>query len=220
MKNSGSKLWVWDVPIRLFHWMIVVLLAFSWWSAENGEMQWHYYSGLTICGLLIFRLLWGIIGTSTARFTQFIKGPGHVLAYVRGTGRTGASAGHNPLGSWSVIALLLALSLQVGTGLFSVDVDGLESGPLSYMVDFEQGRSMAKLHEAAFNALLILVALHVAAILFYLVFRRTNLITAMITGMQTSSLDRGATRVSAWRLIPAIAVAGALAWWISTGLAT
>lgn len=212
-----QKSWIWDVPTRLFHWSIVGLLVFSWWSAENAEMQWHYYSGLTVCALLIFRLLWGVFGTSTARFGQFVKGVGPVVAYLKNEPGTSA-VGHNPLGGWAVIAMLAALVTQVATGLFAVDVDGLESGPLSYMVEFEQGRLMANIHELSFNLLLVLIAIHIGAILFYLLIRKSNLVIPMITGTRMAADGEGAVRVPAWRLIIAIAIAVGATWWISKGL--
>lgn len=212
------KIWVWDVPTRLFHWSIVALIGFSWWSADNAEMQWHYYSGLTLCALLIFRLLWGFFGTSTARFGQFVKGVGPVIAYVKRNSAGEEVVGHNPLGGWSVLAMLLALVTQVVTGLFAVDIDGLESGPLSYMLEFDQGRAMAKVHEVSFNILLLLVALHIVAIFFYLLVRRINLVMPMVTGRQRASYGNSAVRVSPWRLIAITIVAAAATWWIANGL--
>ena len=177
-----SSVRVWDGPTRLFHWLLVVLFAFSWWSAENREMEWHVLSGLSLLGLLIFRLLWGVLGGSTARFTGFVKPPSAILAYLGGRVHGRVSPGHNPLGGYSVIAMLLVLALQTTTGLFATDVDGLDSGPLSFLVTFEQGRIAAQVHEIAFNVSLALIALHVLAIAFYLVVRRRNLITPMVTG--------------------------------------
>jgi cytochrome b len=172
---------IWDFPIRIFHWSLVVLLGLSWWSAETFRMDWHRYFGFAIGGLIVFRLLWGFIGTQTARFSQFLKGPRAVWRYLRG--RTGsAPPGHNPLGGWSVMALLLALTVQVISGLFSVDIDGIESGPLSSMLTFDQGRIAATVHGLSFTVLKMLVILHVAAILFYLLVKKRNLIRAMIVG--------------------------------------
>lgn len=213
-----QKIWVWDVATRVFHWSLVALIGFSWWSAENAEMQWHYYSGLTICGLLIFRLLWGIFGTSTARFGQFVRGVGPVMAYLKKNSIDEPVIGHNPLGGWSVMAMLLTLLTQAATGLFAVDVDGLESGPLSYMIEFEQGRVMAQVHELSFNILLILIALHIGAVLYYLLARRVDLIKPMITGTRDGVHDRGAVAVPIWRLAACTAAAVLVTLWISNGL--
>jgi len=178
-----NRIRVWDLPTRLVHWLLVALLAFSWWSAESGYMDYHRYSGYTLLGVLVFRLYWGFFGSATARFTQFVKGPRAILEYIRGGSASGHNtAGHNPLGALSVIALLMLLCAQVTLGLFAVDVDGLESGPLSYLVSFDVGRSCAKIHETLFNVLMAVVVLHVIAIFFYLLFKRDNLIAPMITG--------------------------------------
>jgi cytochrome b len=207
---------VWDLPTRLFHWPIAGLFAFSWYTAETGRMDWHRLSGETILGLLLFRLVWGFAGGSTARFAHFVRGPGTVLAYLRGA-KTGP--GHNPLGGYSVIALLLVLCTQVGSGLFAVDVDGLESGPLSYLVDFDRGRQAAHIHHLCFNLLLALVGLHILAVLFYLVVRRRNLIGPMLTGRDRTLAagEEGLRPASPLWLLLAIVVAAGLAWWIAKG---
>src|SRR6266576_2676208 len=111
---------VWDFPTRLYHWLLTALIAFSWWSVHHHHTDWHIWSGCAILTLLIFRLLWGFVGSSTARFTTFLKGP-------RGIG-------HNPLGALSVLALFGAVAIQVGLGLISQDEDGIYAGPLSRLV--------------------------------------------------------------------------------------
>ena len=216
MTNPQLRRYVWDVPTRLFHWGIAALVGFSWWSAENGHMDWHYKSGLVVTGLLVFRILWGFVGSDTARFAQFLRGPVAVRAYLRG--QLAPRPGHNPLGGWSVLALLLVLVTQVTTGLFSVDVDGMESGPLSYLLDFDQGRIAAEIHEVSFNLLLALVALHVLAIAYHLVFKRHNLTRAMLTGYQSFDAgSAGLARVGWWRVIVCAALAVAAAYWLSRG---
>ncbi|MDO7840735.1 cytochrome b/b6 domain-containing protein [Sphingomonas immobilis] len=208
--------WLWDLPVRLFHWLLVGLLGFSWWSGEQHEMDWHRLSGYAIVGLLIFRVYWGFAGGRTARFAQFVKGPRAALDYVRG--RYTAAPGHNPVGGWSVLALLATLTVMVGTGLFAVDVDGLESGPLSDYVSFDAGRTAAEVHHLAFNALLALVALHVVAILVYLV-RRKNLIGPMIHGRRTLAGEEQAAPLGAswWKAGVGVVIAAAIAWAISKG---
>lgn len=210
---------VWDVPTRLFHWLLVALIGFSWWSAENHEMEWHYRSGLAICAIVIFRVIWGLVGTQSARFAHFVKGPAAVSAYVRS--QAPVRLGHNPLGGWSVIALIGLMVLQVGTGLFAVDVDGLESGPLSMLVEFDTGRALAGAHEIAFKLLQLLVIVHVVAVLFYLMAKRRNLIGAMVTGYQKEESDLAVEpirRVSVLRLGGALAIALACTYAISKGL--
>ncbi|MAW80870.1 MAG: Ni/Fe-hydrogenase 1 b-type cytochrome subunit [Parvularcula sp.] len=186
--GPSSQAVIWDGAIRLFHWSTVALVALAWWSAENGHMDWHRRFGLTMLGLVTFRLYWGVAGTQTARFSSFVKGPNAIAAYIRKLKRPYSPApGHNPLGALSVLALIAALVLQVTAGLFAVDVDGLESGPLSHLVSFDQGRAAAEFHETVFNILIALIVLHVAALIFYRVRLQTNLVTAMITGRRANS---------------------------------
>ena len=221
MPEPGGQSYVWDIPTRLFHWGIVVLLRFSWWCAETDRMEWHYKSGLTLCALVLFRIVWGFAGSSTAQFGQFVKGPRAVCQYVRphGTVPQPAPLGHNPLGGWSVLMLLVTLVLQIVTGLFAVDIDGLESGPLSHLVDFDRGRIAAQIHEVSFNSLLALSAIHVVAILFHLAFKRRNLIGAMIVGYRRDDSGGGTmVRAPLWRFFAAIGVALAITYAVSTGL--
>jgi cytochrome b len=222
MTDATDRRFVWDLPTRIFHWSIVVLIGFSWWSAETHRMEWHYRSGLTICMLILFRLAWGVMGTDTARFSQFVKGPRAILEYLRpkeGAPRI-APLGHNPLGGWSVIAMIVLICLQVSAGLFAVDVDGLESGPLSFLVDFDQGRQAAEFHETIFNVLLAITAIHIVAVFFYLIVKRRNLIRPMVTGFDLvpdDELPSGARKVPVWRLVAAIAVALAVTYAIWKG---
>jgi cytochrome b len=209
---------VWDLPIRLFHWLIVALIAFSWWSGETGRMDWHYRSGLAALVLLIFRLLWGVIGSSTARFSHFVKPPAGVVGYLRRPAGSPHLAGHNPIGGYSVIAMLLALTVQIGTGLFAVDVDGLESGPLSPLVTFRQGRTAADLHETSFAVLQGLIVLHLLAIVYYRL-RGRRLILPMVTGRDPQlGADAGEARGGGLvRAALALGLALGLAWWVSLG---
>lgn len=217
MAKNGLRQFVWDAPTRLFHWLLVGLIGFSWWSAETHHMDWHQLSGLAVCGLLIFRILWGFLGAGTSQFRHFVRGPRAIWSYLRG--RAPSTVGHNPLGGLSVVALLLALGTQIVSGLLAVDIDGIESGPLSYLVDFEQGRLAAQVHAVSFKVVQALVGLHVLAIAFYLVARRRNLTGAMVTGFQkTQATDLvPVTRARWWGLVLAIIASALLAWWIAKG---
>lgn len=212
---------IWDGPVRLFHWSLVGLLAFSWWSAETHHMDWHQYSGLAICALVVFRLLWGLFGSNTARFAEFVRGPRAIWAYLRPPVPGGQEPiGHNPVGAWSVILLLAILIVQVLSGLFAVDVDGIESGPMSYLVDFDQGRWAAEIHGLSFNVLLALSALHVLAILYYLIFRRRDLIRPMITGKGPATAGprtQVLVRAPFWRLAVTVAAAGIFGYAVALG---
>ncbi len=211
---------VWDLPTRLFHWLLVGLFAFSWWCAKHDQMDWHRLSGITVLGLLLFRLMWGVIGGSTARFAQFVKAPRHVAGYLRNKlPDVPATVGHNPLGAYSVIALLGTLVIQVGSGLFAVDVDGLESGPLSYLLSFDQGRVAAHIHGVSFNLLLALIALHLLAIGYYRL-RGRNLLLPMVIGRDRTMPPGSEPLRTAplLHLVIAVAIAGGVAWWVSRGL--
>jgi cytochrome b len=213
---------IWDLPTRLFHWLIVALFVVSWWTAENDHLDWHMLSGYAILGLVIFRIYWGVAGSETARFATFLKGPRTFFAYAgRLLERPGrATPGHNPMGGWSVVALVFLLLLQVVLGLFAIDVEGLNSGPLDTLVSFDTGRWFAHLHGRVFNLLLILSGLHVAAIMFYWIYKRDNLIEAMITG--SKRLPEGESRphprfVRLWWAVPGLLAAGLVVAWVVLG---
>lgn len=180
----------WDVAVRSFHWVIVLLVAFSWWSAEARLLDWHRRSGYAVLTLILFRLLWGYFGSAPARFSTFVRGPRAVAHYARHELFSRAApvgVGHNPLGGWSVLALLAAMLVQALLGLVAVDVDGIESGPLSAWVSFDTGRLASQAHGILFNVLLVLIVLHVAAILFYLVRKRANLVAGLGFGRSTAA---------------------------------
>lgn len=217
--GSDTTVLVWDAPIRVVHWTIAALLAVSWYTAEVDLMEWHRWSGYAVLALLLFRIIWGFIGSSTARFFGFVRGPSTVWRHA-GTllsREPTRSAGHNPLGALSVLALLAVLILQVATGLFAVDVDGIESGPLSDRVSFDTGRWLAGIHEACFTALQVLVVLHIVAIVFYLGYKRDNLIGPMITGRRRGDFA-GMVPASSTRVLVAVVLSVAFAWFVSNGL--
>ncbi len=218
---TPARIRIWDAPVRLFHWTIVVLVGVLWWSGEERLFDWHRLAGYTLLALVLFRVIWGLVGSQTARFSSFVRGPGTVAAYVRGSMfRRGAAphAGHNPLGGWSVIVLLALLALQVGLGLFAVDVDGMESGPFSYLVEFDTGRFAAETHELVFNLLLAVIALHVMAMVFYRVVRGENLVAAMITGWQRWTGTAPVLRFTSPLLALIVLIACGLLVWAVVGL--
>ncbi len=204
---------IWDLPTRIFHWSLVPLVLFLWWSAEEGRMDLHIPAGIAMLGLLLFRLFWGLVGGSTARFTGFVKGPRALRDQL--TGRSTPTAGHSPLGALSVIAMLLVLAFQVGLGLFATDEDGLASGPLAHLVSYDLSETLTGLHHDLFNLLAVLIALHVAAILFYLAVRRRNLTRAMLFGDGAASPGAAPLRhAPVWRFWALAAVSGAAALWM------
>jgi len=191
-----AKVAVWDLPVRLFHWALVGLIAFSWWSAKNDELELHMYSGYAILTAVIFRLLWGVFGSSTARFSTFIRGPRAVIAYIRGSAAW-LSVGHSPLGALSVLAMLIVLKLQVATGLINADDDGLVEAPLAPLVSLETADFVHDAHEFLFNLLLALIALHVAAVVYYHL-RGRNLVGPMVTGRAAVDPDTEPMRPGRW----------------------
>jgi cytochrome b len=211
-----NRVRVWDVPTRLVHWLMVLLVAASWWTGDTGRMDWHRYSGYLLLGLVVFRIYWGLFGASTARFRQFVRGPRVIWGYVRGRWET--LPGHNPLGALSAVLLLVLLLAQIVLGLFAVDVDGIESGPWSSHVSFAAGRACAKLHHQVFNVLLVLIAVHVVAVLFYVLVKKQNLIAAMFHGKREYTQDLPPTvDASRLRLILGVIVIAALTWFVTRG---
>ncbi|GAA0422509.1 cytochrome b/b6 domain-containing protein [Cocleimonas flava] len=180
MKNLVK---IWDSPTRLFHWLLVILFGFMWYSGETGNyLDLHMKSGMLILSLILFRLIWGFIGSTSSRFSNFISPVGaikHALTLFKRDPEV--NAGHNPLGGLMVIAMLVMLALQAGVGLFSSDLV-LTEGPLFNLVDEETAEEMTDYHYLGFEILLYLTGLHVAAIVFYRIVKRTNLVKPMITG--------------------------------------
>ena len=208
---------VWDLPTRLFHWALAALIGFSWWTAEEEKLELHLYSGYAVLTLLLFRLLWGIVGSSTARFSNFVRGPRAVAAYVRDM-RRWRSIGHTPLGALSVLGLLGLTLLQVATGLFNADNDGLYEGPLSRLVDFDVVDAMHDAHELLFNVLLVFIGLHIAAILFYRLVLGKRLVGAMISGR--ARLEPGAVPMKSgrgWAALICFVIALAVTRWVIAG---
>lgn len=175
---------VWDLPTRVFHWALVIFIVGSVTTVQIGgdAMTWHFRCGYAVLSLLLFRLVWGVVGGHWSRFTSFIYSPGTVFRYFKGQGLPEHSIGHNPLGAVSVFALLGLLLLQVGTGLFSDD-EIATSGPL---VKFA---SNAMVSAATFYhgnigklVLLVLIVIHIGAIIFYYFSKGDNLVRPMVWG--------------------------------------
>jgi cytochrome b len=208
---------VWDPLLRLTHWSFPLLIAAMWWTAENHKWALHRRTGLVLLGILTFRVLWGFLGPETARFSQFVKGPGAVLAYLRGEPGVGPAIGHNPLGGWSTIALIGAMLLQVSLGLFAGDpYDGM-TGPLNPLVGVTLADTITEVHEAFFNVLLGLIVLHLGAITFYAV-KGNDLVSPMVGGARPPLAGVTGIGPTPWvRGILAVALAAAVALWIAYG---
>jgi cytochrome b len=176
---------VWDIPVRVFHWLLVALIVVSFTTAQIGgnAMRIHELSGFSILALVLFRVLWGIFGSTYARFSDFVRHPRQAIEYARSLrrGRSAFYAGHNPLGGWMVVALLLCLLVQTATGLFAND-DVMTEGPLFDWVSKRTSDILSRIHEVNVYVLLALITLHVAAALYYLWGKRENLILPLFTG--------------------------------------
>ena len=182
---------VWDLPTRVFHWTLVVLVGVSFTTGLMGGfniMDYHMLSGYGILSLVIFRILWGVIGNDQARFSSFVKGPKTTIAYAKQLLKKHQqpSTGHNPLGALSVLAMLAVLLIQAGSGLFAND-DILLEGPLAHLVSDRTSSQLTSIHETVPWIIAGLVILHLAALAYHVIIRGENLLLPMLTGWRQSS---------------------------------
>jgi cytochrome b len=181
---------IWDGATRLFHWSIVLLIAASYASITLADgpdavlwMRVHVICGETMLGMLVFRVIWGLIGSDTARFGQFLRSPFEALRHFAHFFRRApdTEVGHNAAGGWMVVVMLLIIAVQVGTGLGAND-DGSTEGPLVKYIGKALSDRFSKIHEINFNILAGVIGLHLFAILMYALVKRHNLVRPMITG--------------------------------------
>jgi cytochrome b len=209
---------VWDIPTRLFHWAIVVLVATSYLSVRFDRIDLHLLSGYTMLTLLLFRLAWGFVGSETSRFSQFLRSPlaglRHLAQFTRR--EPDDQVGHNEAGGWMVLVLLGLLAVQVGTGLFSND-DIYTKGPLAHWVSKAASDQLTAIHAFNFNLILGAIGLHVVAIIAYAAIKKHNLLRPMITGRKRLP---GATRqprmASPLLALLLLVLAGCLVWVLAT----
>jgi len=189
---SDNKKLIWDIPTRLFHWGIVITLGYSWYSISiEGNLDHHFLSGYIATGLIIFRVIWGFVGSRYARFGSFIYKPSELGAYLKSffSREGGKYAGHNPLGAISVFALLLVILFQAVTGMFADD-EYYYFAPLNQFVSSGTAGQLTELHKANVNVIIGLAVLHIVAILFYWLYKKEKLIIAMITGKKSDEQGR------------------------------
>ncbi|MBN8884286.1 MAG: cytochrome b/b6 domain-containing protein [Rudaea sp.] len=201
MTTEKRSMRVWDLPTRLFHWALVVLIALQFATAEFGflTMEWHYRFGYATLALIVFRVLWGFAGSQTSRFGEFVRGPAAVVRYLKASvsANPPAQVGHNPLGGWSVVVMLLCVLVQAVSGLFASDgID--EDGPFVGAVSNATVKLATRLHHLGETALLVLITLHVAAVLLHWALKRDNLIVPMITGRKRADGPVPLRFVSGW----------------------
>lgn len=200
MRSSGRSILVWDAPVRVFHWLMVLSFAGAWLTAESERLRLvHVSLGYTMAGLVAFRLVWGFIGTRHARFASFVRGPAAVKRYLRSilSRHPESHVGHNPAGSLAIVALLALTLVLTASGWANYNEFG--------------GNLMEDLHEVLANGMLLLVGVHVAAVILSSWLHRENLVRSMVTGHK-SGRPQDAIR-SAWRTVAVLMVAGVLGFW-------
>ncbi|MCE2989375.1 MAG: cytochrome b/b6 domain-containing protein [Nitrosomonadaceae bacterium] len=211
-----AAVYVWDLPVRLFHWLLVASIIGLFVTGKLGGnwMEWHKLIGFFTLGLVVFRIIWGVVGSEYARFASFVRGPGAVLAYLRGSfsgaGSDGAKPylGHNPLGALSVLGLLAVVLFQAISGLFADD-DILMRGPYANAVSGAISAQLTKLHKLNSDLILVLVGLHLAAIAFYFFVKKENLVKPMLNGSKVA--DGSTAQAASAQKRPAPWLAWALA---------
>jgi cytochrome b len=212
---------VWDLPLRAFHWLFALSILASWGTAELGFtwMRWHIRLGFWVMGLLVFRLIWGVIGPRHARFSSFLKGPTSIMRYargLRGAGQIVRSVGHNPLGGLMVILMLTLVAFQVGTGLFATD-DITWYGPYYGTVSESLAGTLTSLHHLNFNFIWAAIALHLSAILYYAYGKKQSLVPAMLTGFKPAEavpVEEAINSSELWKASLVIATSAAVVYWI------
>lgn len=214
---------VWDLPTRLFHWSLAVTIVGSVLSAKIGgnAMVWHLRFGYAVLALLLFRLVWGLVGSHWSRFSAFLYTPAHLLRYLRGASHPHDDVAHSPLGALSVFGMLGALALQAGTGLFSDD-EIFASGPLTRFVSNDTVSQASGYHaEIGQYLVLALVALHLLAIGFYTLVKKKTLVRPMLAGDKVMSAPAPAARDDTITRLAAMAVlalcAAAVTWLVRLG---
>jgi cytochrome b len=219
--TSTTRVLVWDFPIRFVHWAIVLLLIGLITTGKLGAdwLIWHMRMGYTVIALVVFRVIWGFVGSRNARFSAFLSGPSRVLRYVRSLrGAHEVHASHNPAGGWMVLLLLVALLAQATMGLFTND-DILWGGPFSERVSKSTSDAISAIHRRFWWVIVALSALHVAAVLTYLAVKKDDLITPMLTGYKhlphgvASSADAAASVAKGLLLLT---LCGLAVWYLAT----
>jgi cytochrome b len=212
------KIQVWDLPLRIFHWLLALSVLASIVTGEIGGnlIDWHGRIGVLILGLLVFRIIWGFVGSTHARFASFFPTPAKIAAYLKGQWQ---GLGHNPLGALSVLALLGVLVTLVGAGLFAND-DIAFQGPLFSLVDKSLSDKLSGVHALAFNVLAVLLVLHIAAIIYYARIKKHNLVVPMLTGKVAVPKDSAVSvsKAGVLRFVVALAFAGVVVWGVSNGV--
>lgn len=217
----AEKRLVWDLPLRLFHWLLVLSIAASWYTAENSEefiavgdnvysyTLIHFWLGYWALGLIAFRIIWGFVGPKHARFTNFIVGPKRFFSYAATLLKRDStpSVGHNPMGAAVVVLMLLMIGAQAVTGLFLMDNTEIYPAPYNPSVDVATASKLMSFHHINFDVLLWVVGLHIVAIMFYTVYKRQRLVPPMVTGRKSADYVGAQDAIPGSQLLKALIVA-------------
>jgi cytochrome b len=198
--ESRARTLVWDAPVRVFHWLLVLSFGAAYLTAESERWRLvHVTAGYTMAGLVAFRIVWGLVGTRHARFTDFVRGPRAVLAYLKSLvgPHPEHHAGHNPAGALAIVGLLLLAAVTTASGWATYNEVG--------------GEWLEEVHEAVANGMLLLVIVHVAAVLLSSWLHRENLVGAMMHGRKPAPPQEGIR--SAWRSVAALMLVAVLGFW-------
>ena len=208
---------VWDFSIRLFHWSLVILIGFLWWSGTEGEeMDNHVLAGYSVLALISYRIIWGFLGSHHAKFINFVRSPIKTIKAIPEVISVRSDShyvGHNPVGGWMVVLLILALMAQGITGLGTTD-DIFIDGPLVAYLDDDLISLFSSLHHQIADLLVALVILHLAAVLYHDAIKRERLIKAMITGIKYSPHPVESSKLPTKRFISTIALLSLIGWWL------
>ena len=209
---------VWDLPVRLFHWVLVALILAAWVTQYLNRMNLHVWIGEWILTLLLFRIVWGFVGSDTARFSRFLRSPLAALRHLAHLGRRepDREIGHNAAGGWMVLVILALIGIQTATGLCANDLDdgGDTEAPLMHLVGKDRSDWLTHIHALNFTAIEAVIVLHVLAIVAYAVLKRHNLVRPMVTGTKLLPADAVAPRVvnPVWALVVLAVAFGAVVW--------
>jgi cytochrome b len=219
-----EKRLVWDLPLRIFHWLLVLCVCASYATAKAGFnwTQFHFRIGYFTLGLVAFRIIWGFVGPRHARFSSFVAGPSRLVAYIGTLFKRDSppTMGHNPLGGLVVILMLLMLGAQAIAGLFLIDNTEVWMAPYYPAVSGETAAALGKFHHLNFDVLFWVICLHVLAIIYYKAYKRQSLVLPMITGRKPAHLVPTHEAIGSSQLLKALVIAalcaGAVYWLIAS----
>ena len=203
-----SKLLVWDFPVRLFHWLLVIALLAAWYTSdgERNLIDIHLQVGYFILGLIIFRIIWGVVGTQYAKFSQFVPSKQVLASYLKSSqqNKRYSTVGHNPLGALMVVLMLTLILSQAISGLFMND-DVFTTGPYYASVSSSVQKTMSFIHHNVFDVILVVSAIHIIAVFYYLIAKKINLIVPMLTGYKVTDSNQN-SGIKSSKLVIAIIV--------------